>query len=321
MHLPVPSGCPSHLPAAGSTVLCPPLLPRHGSFCPKSNRPGWLAGCVPWGDPSRLQPGSGMSPPHGPMASMAVHKNSWLELGTLNWPILQGLPELPAPARPPTRSPPTANCPRSLTDRESFLAGFACENPFGRPLEAWPPDQPAKLQSKASDLHESSPKGRSRMADLDCNLSRSVPEFFLLLLLRGEKPGECEERRWMESACAQRRQLASAPPLLRCWRVIHLPIRPHVCLCVVQRLSPPGWGRGRWAEPGPFTDWAAPRSISLSGDRTPARGTGVLCSVQFRVLQGSMGPMGSKQSSPKSQTHQQGSHLLISLERSGVKNC
>lgn len=88
------------------------------------------------------------------------------------------------------------------------------KTPFGRPLEAWPPDQPAKLQSKATDLHEPSRKGRSRMVDLDCNLSRSVPEFFLLLLLRGEKPDECEERRWMESACAQRRQLASAPPVL-----------------------------------------------------------------------------------------------------------
>lgn len=57
-------------------------------------------------------------------------------------------------------------------------------------------------------------------------------------------------------------------------------IRPHLRLCVVHSLSPPGWGRGHWAEPGPFTDWAVTRSISLSGDRTPGRGTGILSSAQ-----------------------------------------
>lgn len=108
----------------------PLLLPDDGSFCPESNRPGWLAGCVPWGPPSRLQAGSGMSPPHGPIASTAVHKNSWLELGTLNWPILQGLPELPPPARPSHTLAALPACPRSQTDKDSCLAGFACENPL-----------------------------------------------------------------------------------------------------------------------------------------------------------------------------------------------
>lgn len=73
-----------------------------------------------------------------------------------------------------------------------------------------------------------------------------------------------------------------------CWRVIHPSIHPHVRLCVVHRffffftarMGPRPLGRGHWAEPGPFTDWAATRSISLSGDRTPGRGTGILSSAQ-----------------------------------------
>lgn len=151
---------------------------------------------------------------------------------------------------------------------------FACESPLWASLASWPPDQPAKLQSKATDLHESSRMGRSRMADLDCNLSRSVPEFSFSFFFSGGNWMKWRER-WMESACAQ---LASAS----CALLASNPssARPHVRLCVVHRLSPPGWGRGHWAEPGPFTDWAAPRSISHSGDRTPGRGTGILSSAQ-----------------------------------------
>lgn len=66
------------------------------------------------------------------------------------------------------------------------------------------------------------------------------------------------------------------------------------CLCVVHYLSPPGWGRRHWAEPGPFTDWAAFLDPSRSqGTRRldGERGS----SVRLRVLQGSMGSMGSKQ--------------------------
>lgn len=64
------------------------------------------------------------------------------------------------------------------------------------------------------------------MVDLDCNLSRSVPEFFLLLLLRGAKWDECEERRWMESACAQRASVLSVVlALLASNPSIHPPTR------------------------------------------------------------------------------------------------
>lgn len=134
---------------------------------------------------------------------------------------LVGLPRAcpTANSRPSSRLPssqchhtlaPCSSYPRSQTDKEILLGrGFACENPLWASLASWPPDQPAKLQSKATDLRRSSCMGRSRMVDLDCNLSRSVPEFFLLLLLRGAKWDECEERRWMESACAQRASVLS----------------------------------------------------------------------------------------------------------------
>lgn len=87
--------------------------------------------------------------------------------------------------------------------------------------------------------------------------------------------------------------------------------------------------------PSPFTARMGPRPLDRAGaihglgcfldpsrsQETTRLDGGRGSSVRLRVLQGSMGSMGSKQSSPKSQTHQQGSHLLISLERSGVKNC
>lgn len=141
----------------------------------------------------------------------------------------------------------------------------------------------------------------------------------------------------MESACAVRACPARQPRIVVvpfCWQAGRLASNPSVhspptpaCLCVVHPLSPPGWGRRHWAEPGPSTDCPATGSISLSGslgrlsgDRDAWAGNGDphCCSGSSK---GPWGSMGSRQSSPKSQTHQQGSHLLISLERSGVKNC
>lgn len=192
MHLFMPSDCPSHLPATCPTVFFSPLLLPFTMTVEATTLVGWLPlsrGGAPPGRPSP-SPRPGVSPPHGPIASMAVHKNSWAEL----WD-----PELasPAPPAPSARARPVLELPSpthpSQSDKESCLAEFACENPlWPSSLASWPPDQPAKLQSKATDLHESSRMGRGRMADLDCNLSRSVPEFFFSLFLRGEIGMNCE---------------------------------------------------------------------------------------------------------------------------------
>lgn len=189
---------------------------------------------MPWGDPSRLHSRPGVPHPHGPVASMAAHKNSWTELGTLNpscvalCPVSQSAPvrsgkrppaQLFLDCRPSLRLPsfPCLPCasplpvaspifhasasasahgpsshsfPHSQTDKESLLGRVLhVKTPFGlvcaRSLEAWPPDHPAKLQSKATDLHQSSRMGRGRIADLDCNLSRRVPEFFPFAFFSG----------------------------------------------------------------------------------------------------------------------------------------
>lgn len=200
--------CPSRTPATGPNgFLYPPSLDE-SIFCPQSNPPGWLAGCSPVGARSRFQYRPGIPPPHGPIASMAVHKNSWAELGTLNWlPLSACLPcptcqlppaplpgspsSLPVPASASARRPPHARSVLKLPTQVSLTKNpawqsFACENPLWASLASWPPDQPAKLQSKATDLHESSRMGSSRMVDLDCNLSRSVPEFFFSFFSGGE---------------------------------------------------------------------------------------------------------------------------------------
>lgn len=96
--------------------------------------------------------------------------------------------------------------------------------------------------------------------------------------------------------------------------------------------------RASMRRPSPFTARMGPRTLdragaihglgcfldpsSPSGDPTPGRGTGILSSAQGPPrVHGVHGVQANPVPSPKSQTHQQGSHLLISLERSGVENC
>lgn len=125
-------------------------FPSCGSFRPQkqlSGLAGWLCAV---GVLSRLHSGPGVPHPHGPVANMAVHKNSWPELRTLspNQSPLSGQPQWPAqlstpahllrlPSSPSSSSPapqcqahvpPTAFRTVRHTKNPPWQS-FACENP------------------------------------------------------------------------------------------------------------------------------------------------------------------------------------------------